>query len=158
MKTIFTLMFAVVLSGLSLGQYLSFKEFKGLLDVANSETKVEKYLKDRGFENSSDHKLDEDKGIKYLYYSKKSGKKTQFVTVLQSVKGNNHLVRESSKDKKRWEYYKDIASGNGFKEVETVSPTKSEFSTRYRNKELELTIAKSQGLDGTFYTISLSKI
>lgn len=157
MKTIFTLMFAVVLNGLSFGQYLSFKEFKGLLDVANSETKVEKYLKDRGFEKSSDNKLDEEKGIKYLYYSKKSGKKTQFVTVLQSVKGNNHLVRESSKDKKRWEYYKDIARGNGFKEVETISPTKSESSTRYRNKELELTIAKSQGLDGTFYTINLSK-
>lgn len=155
MKTIFTLMFAVVLSGLSLGQYLSFKEFKGLLDVAGSETKVGKYLKDRGFEKNGDDKLDNELGIKSLLYKKKISKRDYFVTVVKSVNGSDHQVREFSKDKKRWSYYQEVTSSNGFKEIESKS---SGNSLIYRNAEFELRMEKSQGLDGTYYAIRLSRV
>ncbi len=155
MKTIFTLIFAVVISGLGFGQHLSFQEMKGLLDVAGSEAAVSKYLTDRGFEKNGDDKLDNDLGIKSLPYKKKIGKRDYFVTVVKSVNGSDHHVREFSKDKKRWAYYKEVASNNGFKEIESKS---SGNSLLYRNAEFELIMEKTQGLDGTYYSIRLSKV
>ncbi len=155
MKTIFTFIFAVVISGLGFGQHLSFQEMKGLLDVAGSETAVSKYLTDRGFEKNGDDKLDNDLGIKSLPYKKKTGKRDYFVTVVKSLNGSDHQVREFSKDKKRWAYYQEVVSSNGFKELESKS---SGNSLVYRNAEFELTMEKSQGLDGTYYSIRLSRI
>ena len=155
MKTIFTLILAVVISGLSFGQHLSFQEMKGLLEVAGSEAAVSKYLTGKGFEKNGDDKLDNDLGIKSLPYKKKIGKRDYFVTVVKSLNGSDHQVRELSKDKKRWAYYQEVASSNGFKEIESKSSGKSLL---YRNSEFEITMEKSQGLDGTYYAIRLSRV
>lgn len=158
MKSVFTIIFVVLFSGLGIGQHLSFQEMKGLLDVAGSEPGISKYLTERGFEKNADDNLDKEKGIKSLYFKKKIGKRDYFVTVVRSLNGNDHLVRELSKDKKRTEYYKEVVSSNGFKEVDPKSANKNESETRYNNKEFELTISRSQGLDGTYYAISLKRI
>jgi hypothetical protein len=156
----YILVLVLMVTGTSFGQHLTYSELIGLLDIATDEVKVDEYLVKRGFEYSYG---DSNEGVKNYAYEKLVGKDYYIAGVyydgdINSTIYGYTLANESSGNVARWNYYKQIVSGYGYKQTNSETKENGYLWIYYQNKEYEITMIRGKIDSGPYYNIMIKKL
>lgn len=147
--------FILLISGTASAQYLTYSELIGLLNIAHDNVKVDEYLVKRGFE----YNVGENKnGVQSYNYGKRVGKIYYMAGVYYNPNYPYTSVSESSVEVQRWNYYKQIVSGYGYKQTDSFTENDGDLWIYYQNKEYELIMVRGKYEYETTYNISINKL
>lgn len=143
-----------LLTGSSFAQYLTYSDLISLLNIANDDKKVDNFLVQRGFEYYSG---DFEDGVKNYFYLKTIDDDFYAINVYSNPSVGYLSVAELSLKVARWNYYKQIVSGNGYKQTNSETKANGDLVIYYSNSEYEITLVKGNVQGEDQYILMLRK-
>ncbi|KAB2907234.1 MAG: hypothetical protein LC102_10220 [Ignavibacteriales bacterium] len=141
-----------LLTGSSFAQYLTYSDLISLLNIANDDKKVDNFLVQRGFEYYSG---DFEDGVKNYFYLKTIDDDFYAINVYSNPSVGYLSVAELSLKVARWNYYKQIVSGNGYKQTDSETKDDGETVIGYSNGKYDIVMQTWIGEAGKNYMIIL---
>ena len=155
MKIRYILLVTFMLLGSASAQYLTYSELIGLLNIAHDAVKVDEYLVKRGFEYIEGENKN---GVQIYDYGKIVEKYFYSAGVYFNSNYPYTSVDENSQNVARWNYYKQIVSGYGYKQTDSFTKENGDLWIYYQTKEYELIMVRWKSENKTIYRISLNKL
>jgi hypothetical protein len=104
---LFSVLLFLTVSNFSYGQYLTYKDFIDILEIADDVEEVQKFLESKEFEYVDVSERDDD--VYVIEYNKVIGDdEDNFIRIISNQDDDTYMVGEYSANKTRWDYYKTI--------------------------------------------------